>query len=68
MSSLTARLGLRLERFGQLRAEDKLALENEIPVGKRYLPRDNLVRQGAPVERLFLIVDVPRLIGEELES
>jgi CRP-like cAMP-binding protein len=57
MSRLTARLGLRLERYGQLRPEEKQVLENEIPAGKRYLPRDNLVRQGAPVERLFLIVE-----------
>jgi CRP-like cAMP-binding protein len=57
MSSLTLRLALRLERYAPLRPEDKRALENEVPTLRRYLPRDNLARQGAPVERLFLIVD-----------
>ena len=57
MSSLTSRLALRLERYATLRARDKEALENEVLTARRYLPRDNLVRQGAPVERLFVIVE-----------
>lgn len=57
MSSLTLRLALRLERYAPLRAEDKKALENEAPSLRRYLPRDNLARQGSPVERIFMIID-----------
>ena len=57
MSNLTSRLALRLERYGLLRAEETQALENEILAGRRYLPRDNLVRQGSPVERIFVIVE-----------
>lgn len=57
MSSLTLRLALRLERYAPLRAEDKKALENEISTLRRYLPRDNLARQGSVVERIFMIID-----------
>lgn len=57
MSNLALRLALRLERYAPLRARDKDALENELLNMRRYLPRDNLARQGAPVERIFLIVE-----------
>src|SRR5579871_3475047 len=57
MSNLTSRLALRLERYGPLRPEDRQALENEIQTGRRYLPRDNLVRQGSPVERIFVVLE-----------
>jgi CRP-like cAMP-binding protein len=57
MNSLTSRLALRLERYAPLRAEDKLVLENEAWDVRRYAPHDSLVRQGAPVERIFAIVE-----------
>lgn len=57
MNGLTKRLALRLERYAVLRPEDKSALENEAPNARRYVPRDNLTRQGAPVERIFAIVE-----------
>jgi CRP-like cAMP-binding protein len=57
MNSPTSRLALRLERYAPLRAEDKKALENELLSLRRYVPRDNLARQGAPVERIFMILD-----------
>jgi CRP-like cAMP-binding protein len=57
MNGLTSRLALRLERYSPLGTEDKQALENEALEVRRYAPRDNLVRQGAPVERIFAIVE-----------
>lgn len=57
MSGLTSRLALRLERYSPLTTEDKQALENEALEVRRYAPRDSLVRQSAPVERIFAIVE-----------
>jgi CRP-like cAMP-binding protein len=57
MNKITSRLALRLERYAPLRIEDKQALENEALSIRRFVPGDNLVRQGAPVERIFVIVE-----------
>jgi len=57
MNRLTSRLALRLERYAPLRVEDKQALENEALTIRRYAPRDNLAREGTPVERIFVIVE-----------
>lgn len=53
----TARLALRLGRYGPLRPEDKRALEAEAMNVRRFGPRDNLSRQGERIERIFIIVD-----------
>jgi len=57
MTGLTARLALRLGRYAPLRTEVKLALEAEASTVRRYSARDNLVRQGEPVDRIFIIVE-----------
>jgi CRP-like cAMP-binding protein len=57
MNGLTARLALRLGRYAPLRTEDKLALEAEASNIRRFGSRDNLVRQGEPVDRIFGIVE-----------
>ena len=57
MNKITSRLALRLERYAPLRTEDKQALENEASSIRRFMPSDNLARQGAPVERIFVIVE-----------
>lgn len=57
MNGLTTRLAVRLARYAPLGAQDKRALENEAFNIRRFGPRDNLVRQGQPVERIFVIVE-----------
>lgn len=57
MNDMTARLALRLARYAPLNTEDKCALEAEAMNIRRFGARDNLARQGEPVERIFIIVE-----------
>lgn len=57
MNKLTARLALRLERYAPLQAEDRQTLESEALTVRRFVARDNLAREGTPVERIFVVVD-----------
>jgi CRP-like cAMP-binding protein len=57
MSGLGWRLALMLERYAPLRLEDKAAIEREMLSSRRYAPREILIREGSPVDRIFVMVE-----------
>jgi CRP-like cAMP-binding protein len=57
MSGITARLLRRLEHYAPLPAVEKEILEATASTVRRFDTRDHLAKQGAPVDRIFIIVE-----------
>jgi CRP-like cAMP-binding protein len=57
LSYMTARFALRVQSHVTLRHEEKLELESAAAPPRRYLTGERLMKAGAPVEYIFLILD-----------
>jgi CRP-like cAMP-binding protein len=57
MTSITARLVRRLEHFAPLSAHERHALDDAAGTVRRFESRDDLAKQGDPVQGIFGIID-----------
>jgi CRP-like cAMP-binding protein len=55
VTGITARLIARLEQFGKLSVPDQQAIEESIAIVRRFIPRDDLVKEGDLVDRAYVI-------------
>jgi CRP-like cAMP-binding protein len=57
MTTLASRLIARLEQFSPLTLPERIALEDAAVTVRRFAPREELARQGAPVPAVLAIYD-----------